>query len=132
MGTKVLLGEKSFHLRRALAILHEKERQYNERLEQYERECREYAADGYRPHYCLHGVNLWTDYDNICGWCEEGEPTRLDFMAEALWNSKKFSEDVNVLLEAMALMHKVGVKDIDLSPAITALRRKYGIPVVIK
>lgn len=31
-----------------------------------------YAEDGYRPHYCIHGTNQWTDYDNICGGCEEG------------------------------------------------------------
>lgn len=22
---------------------------------------------------CIHGMSLWTDYDNICGGCEEGE-----------------------------------------------------------
>jgi len=39
--------------------------------EMYEDECAEYAKQGYRPHYCFHGVDQWTDYDNICGWCEE-------------------------------------------------------------
>lgn len=37
----------------------------------YEEECREWARQGYRPHYCIHGTNQWTDYDNICGPCEE-------------------------------------------------------------
>jgi hypothetical protein len=37
----------------------------------YEQECAEYLKEGFRPHYCFHGTNLWTDYDNICGWCEE-------------------------------------------------------------
>lgn len=30
------------------------------------------AANGHRPNYCIHGTNQWTDYDNICGGCEEG------------------------------------------------------------
>lgn len=24
-----------------------------------------------RPHYCVHGTNQWTDYDNICHYCED-------------------------------------------------------------
>lgn len=40
---------------------------------EYEQACREWAAQGYRPHYCRHGVNLWTDYDSICGDCESGQ-----------------------------------------------------------
>src|SRR3954471_8807791 len=31
-----------------------------------------HAAEGHTPHYCIHGTNQWTDYDNICGWCEDG------------------------------------------------------------
>lgn len=34
--------------------------------------CDSYRADGFRPHYCEHGTNQWTDYDNICGGCEDG------------------------------------------------------------
>lgn len=37
----------------------------------YEEECREYAKQGYRPHYCPHGTDLWVDWDPICQWCEE-------------------------------------------------------------
>lgn len=39
--------------------------------EMYENECEDWAKQGYRPHYCFHGTDQWTDYDNICGWCEE-------------------------------------------------------------
>lgn len=28
--------------------------------------------DGHRPSHCFHGTNLWTDYDPICGYCEDG------------------------------------------------------------
>lgn len=46
---------------------------YRNRFAEYEEECNEYAKQGYRPHYCIHGTNQWTDYDNICGGCEDGE-----------------------------------------------------------
>jgi len=38
----------------------------------WEAEAEEYRAEGKRPHYCPHGMNLWVDYDVICGACEEG------------------------------------------------------------
>lgn len=41
---------------------------YQEYLEDVEADHR----DGYRAHYCEHGMNLWTDYDPICGPCEDG------------------------------------------------------------
>lgn len=39
----------------------------------YEEACNDYAKQGFRPHHCIHGTNQWTDYDNICGACEDGE-----------------------------------------------------------
>lgn len=39
---------------------------------EYVEECAAYRRDGFRPHYCKHGTNMWTDYDNICGACEDG------------------------------------------------------------
>lgn len=29
------------------------------------------GGKGYRFPHCIHGTSLWTDYDNICGGCEE-------------------------------------------------------------
>lgn len=43
-----------------------------EQHEDYLEECEYYREQGYRPHYCEHGTNLWVDYDNICGPCEDG------------------------------------------------------------
>lgn len=51
----------------------DKDRAANTQRE-YDEECREAAEQGFRPHYCIHGTNLWTDYDPICGYCENGEP----------------------------------------------------------
>jgi hypothetical protein len=55
------------------------------RRAEYERECAEYREQGYGPHYCIHGTNLWTDYDNICGGCEDShdDATWADIVAHA-------------------------------------------------
>lgn len=42
------------------------------RFADYKEECAADYAKGYRPSACIHGVSQWTDYDNICGWCEDG------------------------------------------------------------
>lgn len=46
---------------------------YAARYAEYEDECRADYAEGHRPHYCEHGLNLWVDHDPICGYCEDGE-----------------------------------------------------------
>jgi hypothetical protein len=55
-------------LRVALAIAKE----HRLMREQYAVSLEEWHKDGHRPHYCIHGVNLWTDNDIPCGPCEEG------------------------------------------------------------
>lgn len=42
---------------------------------EYAEACREAYDEGFAPHYCIHGTDLWTDYDNICGGCEDGSFT---------------------------------------------------------
>lgn len=53
-----------------LAAIYDRELQaeYAAYLEEREQDWRR----GYRAHYCEHGTNLWTDYDPICGYCEDG------------------------------------------------------------
>lgn len=51
-------------------------REHAKRVAEYEFECELDRRDGHRPHYCIHGTNQWTDYDNICWQCEEGIFTR--------------------------------------------------------
>lgn len=53
------------------------------KFEAYEREVEEWYAEGdgrpvdaggkgYTFPACIHGTSRWTDYDNICGPCEDG------------------------------------------------------------
>lgn len=52
---------------------------------QYEADCAHDREQGHRPHYCIHGTNQWTDYDNICGGCEDGL-TVWDMAERAAWD----------------------------------------------
>ena len=82
-------GQHKLMLHAAVAHM----RRLNERRTAYEQECqRDYDA-GYTPHYCIHGTNRWTDYDNICGSCEDSLDDRelaLRFAADDIytWNAR--------------------------------------------
>lgn len=57
--------------------------------------CAEDRKAGYRPHVCEHGMSLWTDYDNICGPCEDGRTMAdgLQRRSEALyWAHERWDE----------------------------------------
>lgn len=107
-------------LRLALDIARSLERGYNEYLE----ECESYRKDGYRPHYCEHGTNTWTDYDNICGGCEDGRTMgdALQRYEYALDAAKRRDEKVReIALGASAL--KRLVPDLDLEPVYKEVTR---------
>lgn len=63
---------------------------YRQRLVEYEEECRQDRAEGHRPHYCLHGMNLWVDWDPICGPCEDALGI-LGAYAEAVVEGKRLA-----------------------------------------
>jgi hypothetical protein len=56
---------------------------------EYDEALREWAEEGRAPHYCIHGRNLWVDYDIPCGECENGEPLWDDARdwADAKWRA---------------------------------------------
>jgi hypothetical protein len=84
-------------------------RQYVEYLE----ECDADNARGHRPHYCEHGMNMWTDYDPICGSCEEGwtmsDP--LQRMRYALVLAHQNVDKMSRLLAAYATFREDGMLD---------------------
>lgn len=53
-------------------------------IARYEEDCADDRARGYRPHYCIHGTNMWVDYDCACGACEEGL-TAWDMAERSAW-----------------------------------------------
>lgn len=81
--------------------------------EDYLEQCAYDRSQGHRPHYCEHGTSNWTEYDNICGWCEEsismGNP--LDRMQEALSQAKARWAKVTKVMDAWMTMRDLGLDD---------------------
>lgn len=50
-----------------------------------------YGGKGYGYPYCPHGSSLWTDYDNICGPCEDG----YTVYQRALWSMQEKMAEYN-------------------------------------
>lgn len=65
--------KKGYKLSRQLALLVEARAALEERRDEYKRECEEDRANGHRPHFCIHGVSQWVDYDCACFQCEESD-----------------------------------------------------------
>lgn len=51
-------------------------RRYADHYAAYLAECEQDRRNGHRSHYCEHGMDLWVDWDPICGPCEDGESMR--------------------------------------------------------
>lgn len=60
------------------------------------------AANGHRSHYCIHGTNQWTDYDNICGGCEDGVTLRQMSVERAYGVTSRFYKALDLAREAGA------------------------------
>jgi hypothetical protein len=68
-------------LKLAVKILDKKRKMYERHDEDVARWYR--SADGkYKYPTCIHGTSTWTDYDNICGDCENGY-TYFDYARDA-------------------------------------------------
>jgi hypothetical protein len=50
-----------------------------------------YGGKGYTFPYCEHGSSRWTDYDNICGPCEDG----YSVYQLAIWSAQEKVHKVN-------------------------------------
>lgn len=74
-------------------------KRFRKMFELHEEDRQDYAKQGYRNHYCVHGTNLWTDYDNICGPCEDGYGS---------WDYQLFAElAIQNAREAVRHAHKI-------------------------
>jgi hypothetical protein len=84
-----------------------------QRYASYLSECDADRKDGYRSHYCEHGVNLWIDYDPICGYCEDGQSAadgvlrRREAISEAKERVAKSRKIVQLIIDA----ERLGLRD---------------------
>lgn len=61
---------------RAMKRAHEQVAYWVQRYANYEQACKDWYEQGYSPHYCVHGTNMWVDYDCACWSCEQSEDLR--------------------------------------------------------
>ncbi len=107
----------------------------NRRLEAsyaaYLADCEEDRQQGYRPHFCQHGMNLWTDFDPICGYCEDGF-TMADGVVRrtyALSEARAAVAEFEALMDACEVLRKyrIGVSAEDKGRAIADMLA-YDLP----
>lgn len=114
----------AFVLRYAMTLMAEAEAQYAE----YVRDCEADAERGHRTHYCEHGTNMWTDYDNICGGCEDGwsngDPGQR--RERALNEAKRVYAQAETLIHAAEIMRANGIA-YDFDALHTAAAKFLGI-----
>lgn len=84
----------------------------------YEADAAEYAKQGYRPSHCFHGTSLWTDYDPMCGPCEDGygyfDPNAYRRLAidEAVRAYAAQNERVDMLVKLMRMGAPVQIAEL--------------------
>lgn len=130
LGTRPASAMKASILITALTLFTKKRDRMVAAFEEYEEDCRYDATNGHRSHYCVHGVNQWTDYDNICGQCEEGLTTLKDYMPllrhEALTEARRFWAEADQLVKINADLDRMGI-DFDFGTAFETLTSRYKI-----
>ena len=111
--TTITLDKKHVALR-ALRILRD--------LQKQEREWQEAAArdlmNGHRPHYCIHGTDQWTDWDNICGGCEEGLTLREQAIRMARNELHTEMEAVNALATYIGKLRDLGGVEAEINETV--------------
>lgn len=77
----------------------------------WEESCEQDRREGHTPHYCEHGTSRWTDYDNICGGCEDGVTMRdgVERRTLALDSAKRRVERVGKITEHLMALRSLGV-----------------------
>lgn len=98
-------------------------RQYADYLESVEADYRE----GFRAHYCEHGVNMWVDYDAICGSCEDGrtssDPVQRRRTALAL--SREYWQDIALLVNTYSSLPTSYRQHFKVDAALTDLHQRW-------
>lgn len=78
----------------------------------WEESCEQDRREGHTPHYCEHGTSRWTDYDNICGGCEDGVTMAdgVERRTYALDSAKRRVEKVTEITTHLAALRDLGVR----------------------
>jgi hypothetical protein len=114
------LTRKDYDRTIALRILAVMKAKRKLQVESYFEDCAADRANGHRPHYCFHGTSLWTDYDNICGGCEDGDsayssPGEAGLYAEAIYKARRYQE----LTDDLATVHMLKTRYYSAAPELS-------------
>lgn len=63
------------------------------------------GGKGYRYPACIHGKSYWTDYDNICGPCDDGYGVYDLALGEAHGIAREYDERTAILAPLLAHKH---------------------------
>lgn len=104
------------------------ELQLRDEYQRYLDDCERDRADGYRPHYCEHGANLWVDYDVICGPCEDGVSLRDGQTRRevALDQARRRYEQYLGRIEALNRLKSDDMPGVDWSTAAVGERQEWA------
>lgn len=118
-----------------LVLAHKIESKLAERYQEHLDEIEFWHAQGKRARTCEHGTNQWTDWDNICGGCEEGS-TMGDGVQRrrlAIERAKYIEESVGQAMSAWGLLIRLGLghaidsDELGRSPAGTRVSDEAGL-----
>lgn len=98
-------------LRTAVALYDASKVALDERQARYDEECRQWHEQGYRPHYCIHGANMWVEWDCICPWCEESIPDEVLAIHRALDALTERQERMDHVIQFLGFIDKSAESD---------------------
>lgn len=121
----------------AKIIIREARKEFNRMQDivaNWEAEAKECRKNGFRPKYCVHGTYQWTDYDNICGGCENGDfpqdRTYMDVLKDTLkeyhWSMDKFEKAQPHLFKALEELRLAGLEEMTTKVLLDAIDVKLG------
>jgi hypothetical protein len=93
-------------------------------IAKHDEDCSTWGAQGVRPQYCLHGTNQWTDYDNICGACEDSLFGERFIESYARDRDNDFQTDLKRAIELGDLERLLGIPRRDV---LDIIFKRYGI-----
>lgn len=104
------------------------------RIEDYNEMLADCAKHGYRAQYCIHGTNQWTDYDNICGHCENGHDPRNQTFTDVLRDTldeyrrrqAKLKDNSQNLLNVSMSLVAMGLYDLATKTTLDAIEEILG------
>lgn len=123
----------SLKTRIALKLLKIEKANLDRNWADFEASCDADYKAGYRPSHCFHGINLWTDYDPICGPCEDGLTSKEDHLIgcyyTAIRKAEGYISDMEALKNAYHILLTAKLESmLDIGNTIDLIGDRYGIP----